>query len=126
MITIGNYEVVFSQHLLVPKGQTVFIDQDDGMGNDFKVRLKFEEEEKPEDEEDNRKPKFRSEADNDCGVLIFTNWNRQLGSSIQEPIPFAMMDSGRELSILANIAFSGHLYRANIQFMLALEGGKDE
>lgn len=125
MVTVGNYEIVFCQNLMIPKGDSVLIAQDDGKGNDFKIRLKFEEDEKP-DGEDKRKPTFSAEPDDECGNLIFRNWNRPLGSSFQEPIPIGIMDTGRELSILASVALSNDIYRAEIQFMLALEEAQDD
>lgn len=122
MVKIGEYELLMSETLLVPEGDTVEIEYDDGKGNDFKVLIRFEDDLNLTNDKGKPKPLFNVEPHGDCGLLLFKNWKSTLGASFKDPVEFARLDSGSKLSLLAQVSFTGELYRATIQMMA--KGGR--
>ncbi|AGR00065.1 hypothetical protein MW374_004508 [Vibrio parahaemolyticus] len=117
MIKIGNLEVILSEQLLIPKQEDCYIDYDDGQGNNFALKIKFEETDE-KDEKGERASSFRVEPQSDCGLLIFTNWLGVMGRSFNKPVAIGKMETDRELFINAHVSSNANTYKAHFQLML--------
>ncbi|ENM3879632.1 DUF6864 domain-containing function [Vibrio cholerae] len=117
MIKIGSLEVIFSEQLLISKQEECYIDYDDGKGNNFALKIKFEETDE-KDEKGERISSFLVEPQSDCGLLTFFNWVGSMGRSFNKPVAIGKMETERELFINAHVSSNANTYKAHVQLML--------
>lgn len=126
---IGKYQIVDFTTLLIPEREkATFEFEMNGETQTFSL-LFLRDEKVPKDEgqdkEETRTPSIEFSGTENELDLVFKNWDSPFGMHNDEPMEVGSGEDGTTVYILSNITRIGHIYRAEIQTMLA-GGGRDD
>ena len=120
---IGDKEIVYTASLVVPEGETVFIEFLIGRWRpQFKIDFK--------NDPDNKSPsRIDIEGQNHAGgiqSLSFVNWNNPMGTALMKPATIGKTNTGQSVFLIAAHWYignetKGHVHKVDVHFLLGEE-----
>ena len=114
MENIGNKEIVYTKHFIVPENETIYFDTHIE-GWFVRVSIRFEL-------VPNKNNELRVETTQDMAKIVLTNWNNSLGTATISPVPIGKHVNGKTLSFMLVNYTIGKTNYLSIQLLL---GGQD-
>lgn len=112
-VHLDQWEILLATTILIREGQEakIVLTPDDPLI----VRVRFKSD--PTKEGEKPKTTLSVEGEGNDGVLVFANWNNQLGAATKEPLEFAGDDQGRTIAVQASVWKIGETHQVFLQFM---------
>lgn len=112
-VYLDQWEILLATTILIREGQEakIALTPDDPLI----VRVRFKSD--PTKEGEKLQTTLSVEGEGNDGVLVFANWNNQLGAATKEPLEFAGDDQGRSIAVQASVWKIGGAHQVFLQFM---------